>query len=175
MPIKNLDGMFSGCNNLKILEISDFLFAGENIGSFKISSTLEYLDIIQVNVEKYQEILEAEINCTIIEINGSNYTLNCTGEKNILYDLQSAVSIINDDLLLINFDENITSKIIFGSNSNRYIKGGSNGVSGGIIAIAIIIPLIFIAAILALILLRKKIVKKSNNDAQDSAVVDLDI
>ncbi len=49
-----------------------------------------------------------------MEINGSNYTLNCKGEKNILYDLQNAISIIDNDILIVNFDENVTSEIKFG-------------------------------------------------------------
>ena len=127
--------------------------------------------ILQVNVEKYQEILEAEINCTIIEINGSNYTLNCTGEKNILYDLQSAVSIINDDLLLVNFDENITSEVMFGSNWRRYNINDSNSINGGIIALIVIILLIALATVITLVLLRNKIFRKTENNAVESTVV----
>ena len=108
-------------------------------------------------------------------INGSNYTLNCTGEKNILYDLQSAVSTINDDLLLVNFDENITSEVMFGSDWKRYNRNDSNSINGGIIALIVIIVLIALATIIIFVLLRNKIFRKTENNANvvESTVVKL--
>ena len=97
--------------------------------------------ILKINVEKEEDILEQEVNCTIFNINGSNYTLNCLGRKNILYNLQSAVSFYENDILLINFDKNITSKIIFNSSSSyKYRKKDTNSLSvGAIIAIVLVL------------------------------------
>ena len=127
--------------------------------------------LLKVNAEK--DTIEADVNCTIVEINGSNYTLNCTGEKNILYDLQSAISIIDNDVLIVNFDENATSEIKFGSNWNRFRREGSSGMSGGIIALIVIVLLVALVAIITLVLLRKKIFRKQHEDAQESTVYNL--
>ena len=49
--------------------------------------------------------MTAESNCIIIKINQSSYTLNCELKDNIIVDLQSAISFINDEeILLVNFD-----------------------------------------------------------------------
>ena len=100
--------------------------------------------VLKINLEKEEDTKETDINCTIFNINSSNYTLNCLGEKNILYNLQSAVSFFNNDTLLINFDENTTSKIIF--NTSRVRKKDTNGLSAGAILVMILV-IVFILAI----------------------------
>ena len=100
--------------------------------------------VLKINLEKEEDKIETDINCTIFNINSSNYTLNCLGEKNILYNLQSAVSFFNNDTLLINFDENTTSKIIF--NTSRVRKKDTNGLSAGAILVMILV-IVFILAI----------------------------
>ena len=128
---------------------------------------------LKVNVQKEKDILEADVNCTIVEIIGSNYTLDCKGEKNILYDLQSAISIIDNDVLIVNFDENTTSEVIFGSNWEGYKRNASNSLSGGIIALIVIILLIAIATIITiitLVLLRKKIFKKTVESGESTII-----
>ena len=64
-----------------------------------------------INVENDKNKIKVESKCTIIDINGSNYTLNCQGERNILYNLQNAVSFINNDSLVINFEQNAHVKL----------------------------------------------------------------
>ena len=60
-----------------------------------------------------ETIIEEEANCKIVEIKDLNYTLNCFSKENIYYDLQSSVSFIdNDNILLINFDNNTNSTLI---------------------------------------------------------------
>ena len=86
--------------------------------------------------------IEAESICTIIKINENNYTLNCELNRNINVDLQSAISFINDEeILLVNFDNGYNS-IITNNPSRRYISKNSNGLKPGAI-IAIILPLVF--------------------------------
>ena len=126
---------------------------------------------LKVNAEK--DTIEADVNCTIVEINGSNYTLNCTGEKNILYDLQSVISIIDNDVLVVNFEENVTSEIKFGSSWKRLGRKGSSSMSGGIIALIVIVLLIVLATIINLAFLRKKIFRKSYQNRQESVLDNL--
>ena len=90
--------------------------------------------------------------------------------KGILYNLQSAISIIDNDVLIVNFDENTTSEVIFGSNWKRYKRNASNSLSGGIIALIVIILLIAIATIITLVLLRKKIFKKTVESGESTII-----
>lgn len=55
-----------------------------------------------------------ELGSTLANITDDNYTLTCTISENIKYDLQSAMSIIDNDLLIINFDieENENSPVL---------------------------------------------------------------
>ena len=130
-----------------------------------------------INAEKGKDILEEEANCTIVNINDSNYNLNCLGEKNILYNLQSAVSFINNDtLLLINFDENITSKILFDSSSSyKFRKKDTNGLSAGAIVAIILVLLIVLATAVTLVALRKKMFLPKTQNNQESTMVNLAI
>ena len=140
------------------------------------NATFEKTDLLlKVNTEKEKEIVGADINCTIACINGSIYTLNCLGEKDVLYDLQSAISFYNNNILLINFDENITSEIIFSSESNTFRKKDLGNMSAGGIVAIVLISLIVLATVVTLIFLGKKRFWKKNENAQDSAVVDLTI
>jgi len=138
--------------------------------------TFENIDLIlKINTKNEEDIIETDINCTIVNTNVSNYTLNCLGEKKVLYDLQSAVSVIENDLLLVNFDENSTSEIYFSSNSYKFKKKDTNGMSAGIIITIVLILLIALVTVITLIILRKRLFEKKNKSAQDSTVAKLRI
>ena len=133
--------------------------------------------ILIINVEKEEDTLKEEVNCSIFNISVSNYTLNCLGEKNILYNLQSAVSFFDNDTLLVNFDENIPSEIIFdASSSYKFRNKNTNGLNAGAIVTIILVFVIVLATVVTLVFLRKKIFyRRTLSNSQDSAVVGLDI
>ena len=122
-----------------------------------------------ITVEKDKNKIKAESNCTIIDIIGDNYTLNCEGENKILYNLQSAVSFIDKDLLVINFEKNTTSEIIFRSNSIRYGRKGLKKLSAGTIVAIVLVTIISVASIIGLILFIKKN-KSKNYSINDSTI-----
>ena len=120
-----------------------------------------------INVEKEEATLE-EVNCTFININDPNYTLNCLARINILYNLQSAISFLENDILVINFDENITSEIIFYSGSNNLRKKDTSYLRAEII-VSIVLPLVIILfTLIVLIVRRKKRYKEKSHDCHDS-------
>ena len=178
--LEEYDSLFE--SDIYILEHS-IITANERNKNFNITGiindpkpTFNNTDLeLKINIDK-ESVTEANINCTIYNINGTNYTLNCLGEKNILYNLQSSISFIGDDLLLVNFDDNMTHEIIFNSsNFYRYVKTGSNSINtGGIVAIVLFISLA-LATIITLICLRKKLFRNKYKDTQESAVLDLNI
>ena len=118
-----------------------------------------------------------ESNCTIIDIIGSNYTLNCKGEKKTLYNLQSAVSFIDKDLLVINFEQNTTSEIIFDSNSinniNYRMKDLKSPSAGAIVAI-VLVPIIVLVSLIVLFIFIKKN-KSQKYSINNSTITKLEI
>ena len=127
---------------------------------------------LKINVENNKNKIQVESNCTIIGINGSNYTLSCRGERNILYNLQNAVSFINNDLLVINFEQNATSEIIFTSNPIRYRRKDSKSLSAGAIVAMVLVPIIVLASLIGFILFTKRN-KTQLNLRDDSTITNL--
>ena len=134
--------------------------------------------LLKINVQKLEDIIEADINCNIAKINDSNYTLSCQGEKDILYNLQSAISFFdNNDLLVVNFDENTTSEIIFNSSSLFYrsnFKKNSNGISTGVIVAIVLCSIVVLAGLItSFILLKRGKGKARQNNIRDSTILKL--
>ena len=100
---------------------------------------------------KSESKIKTESNCTIIKIENS-YTLDCELKDNINGDLQSAISFINDEeILIINFD--IGNSTITTNNSYKkyFSKTSSNGFKSGEI-VAIILPIVFVLLLLLVLL-----------------------
>ena len=106
---------------------------------------------------------EAKLNCSIIEIMGNNYTLNCKINEDIDGDLQASISYIDKDLLIINFETGFDSKInlkekhakfnkIYYSQNKKRIKSATIIV----ISLAIIIVVVSLIIIIIIILKRKR-------------------
>ena len=130
--------------------------------------------------EVEKENKETELNCSIIEIINDNYTLRCKGDKNINYNLKNAMSIIENEILLISFDENANSNILFESSSNtvpnhRYFFSRSNGNLniGAIVAIILCIILVLVTFVVVYICLNKR--KPNNENITESSVRNINI
>ena len=87
------------------------------------------------NVKRNNEVKLLNLNQGLKEL---NYLIS---DK---YKLIKDLSFFNNDTLLINFDENTTSKIIF--NTSRDRKKDTNGLSAGAILVMILV-IVFILAI----------------------------
>ena len=96
--------------------------------------------ILQISSEGNKEI---NVSCTINNVSGKNYTLNCSPDENINSDdLQSAYSNINNDILLVNIDKdnstNTPEETDTAKNGFRYNYKNSQGLgAGGIVAIVL--------------------------------------
>ena len=110
---------------------------------------------LSVSAKYENKIEEKQLECSIIDIIGNNYTLNCIGIKNTNISLQNAMSVVEKETLIIRFAENENSEILYYTNEtkNRYSvrffnnKGGGIG-AGGVVAIV----LACLAAVAALII-----------------------
>ena len=133
----------------------------------------EKIDLmLKINIKNLEDIKEVDINCTIAKIKDSNYTLSCQGEKDILYNLQSAVSFIdNNDLLLVNFDENTTSEIIF-HHYRLNLKRSSNRISTGAIIAIVLCSIVVLAGIITSFILIKRYQSKTEQQNNiDSSII----
>jgi hypothetical protein len=127
---------------------------------------------LMINLESEDEI-STESSCTIIKNNENSYTLNCELRKNIDADLQTAISFINDEeILLINFDGgnkggNNSTITINTPYKNYFLRKSSKGLKSGEI-VAIILSIVFVlAAVIGLIIYFKN---KKNTDNNESSI-----
>ena len=117
-----------------------------------------------------------EVDCNINNNINQNYILNCKFYETALIDLQSSLSFIGEDaILLINFADINDSVInIEGNyNSNRYYRKNKSHTTGAIVGIILaIIALIGFAIFFIVYCLKKK--KKSQFNTE-SSIKDLKI
>ena len=106
---------------------------------------------------------QIELNCNIIDIIENNYTLNCKLTNGIKGDLQSAISFIdNNDILLVNFDKIEDSKFQPETDSNSYSHSGhfsrknKSGLNAGAIVGIILACAIAVIGTIATMIYMKK-------------------
>ena len=128
--------------------------------------------LVNIESESETENKTTELDCTVGDIKGDNYTLICNITENIKYDLQSSLSIIDSEILLIIFDnnentnvvlepENETEVFIFRKNNKK-----SKGLSTGAIVSIILASIVAMASIIGFAYFGKK--KKKISQDSDS-------
>ena len=97
-----------------------------------------------------KEIFQREINCSIIDLINNNYTLKCKGNNNEYYNLQNALSINNDEILIIIFDDGDNSTISFEAEKEYRVNlsNKKRNLSAGVIVAIILVILFAIASII---------------------------
>ena len=117
-----------------------------------------------INLESESKIT-IESNCIIIKIKESSYTLNCKLKDNIKGDLQSAISFINDEEILLIYFDSENSNITTINPYKKYFSQTSSLKLDEIVAI--ILPIIFVlAAVIGIIIYLKY---KKNYDKNESS------
>jgi len=129
--------------------------------------------ILSINTNSSGTNKETNVSCSITDINNRNYTLNCKSDEEISSNnLQSAYSVINNDVLLVNFDPQNeetpdTAEETIARMNNRKSSGGLNG---GAIATIVIAPVVAVASVIGVIaFLNKGSVPKTNVKSLDSS------
>ena len=130
--------------------------------------------ILMINLEN-EEKQETQVQCNISNTTRNNYILHCEANKTFKGELQSAISFIDDnDILLINFvDINESIIIIEETQSNRryYIKKEDNSLGAYAIAGIIIVFLVVIALVAFLIFYLQRKNKRVIFDSESSDIV----
>ena len=135
---------------------------------------------LSVSAKYENKIEEKQLECSIIDIIGNNYTLNCIGIKNTNISLQNAMSVVEKETLIIRFGENENSEILYYTNETKNIysirffnnKGGSLG-AGAIVAIILSCLVAVAAVIISYYFIKKG--NKTHNYYQDSTLRNLKI
>jgi len=148
---------------------STYIYNITGIMNQEPKSKLEGKNInLMINLESEDEI-STESSCTIIKNNENSYTLNCELRQNIDGDLQTAISFINEEeILLINFEGGNNSTITINTPYKKYfLRKSSKDLKSGEI-VAIILSIVFVlAAVIGLIIYFKN---KKNTDNNESSI-----
>ena len=124
--------------------------------------------IVNTESESETENKTTELNCTVGDIKGDNYTLICNITENIKYDLQNSLSIIDSEILLINFDNNENNVVLNETeklNFRNYRKK-SKGLSTGAIVSIILASIVVVTSVIGFAYFgaeKKKILSETNS------------
>ena len=104
------------------------------------------------------EQAEKEINCSITDNTLERYTLSCRLDNNIKYELNNSLSINDNNIILVIFDDgsSIISNTNTSQNNYRIYSKKSSGLNTGAIVAIIIVPIIALAFIIFIILFLKR-------------------
>ena len=146
--IQNLENQLDINSNLYILRHAtiykgvDYTFNVSGIINEPLPKFQKVDLVLTVNIEN--ENKETDINCNVIDINNINYIIQCKVTDNKKYSLQNGISIIGDEILLINFDDIKNSTITFNSSEKKDVETSKiSAKMGGGSVLAIILILIF--------------------------------
>ena len=166
-------------SNSNIYILDNTTYAKYNRILFNITGTIDGIQpayenknlFVMINLESGNRI-ETEIECDINKISLQSYLLDCKSNEIFEANLQSAISFIDDnEILLINFDyyNNYNESLIkIEENSVRYnslfFKNNSEKLTPGAIVAIVIILLLATSSIIFLIICLKRREKKKNED-----------
>ena len=155
--LKSIDEKYNALLNKPIYILDNSTFYNNDPLEFNISGIIngvqpklenKNITIISGLKEKKSE-REIEIDCIINNLTFNGYLLNCKTNESFHLDLQSAISFIDDDeILLFNFYN--TSDFIIKNKDNkkiyskRFFKNQTRGLSPGIIVALVIISIVAI-------------------------------
>ena len=164
--IDSFDDLFDNAT-IFILQNSNLAQSGKTFnvsGEMNDDPQLPIGKKITLLVLSEKEQTKEEINCSVADNDTKKYTLNCSIiDNNINYDLNNSISVMDNNILMINFengnsitnnsdiDKSDTNK----SKRNYYFKSKS-GISSGAIVAIILCPILALVSVIAIILCSKK-------------------
>ena len=173
------NGKYDIISNSSIYILDNATYAKSNRILFNITGTINGVQPVYENKNLFIMIslesgsrIETEIECDINNITLKSYLLHCKLNETFEANLQSAISFIDDnEILLINFDyyNNYNESLIkIEENSVRYnslfFKNNSGKFTPGAIVAIVIILLLATSSIIFLIICLKRREKKKNED-----------
>ena len=153
-----IDEKFDEFNNSFIYILDNCILKQKNKNIFDISGSMKnpldklyknYNLTIMMNIESTDRVA-MEVDCYVANVTGSNYTLSCNSNETFNADLQSAISFLDKNtILLINFDyiDYYNNNSLINTNidnlSHKYFKKNENSLKAVyIVIISVVIALI---------------------------------
>ena len=130
---------------------------GDKPKNILVNKNLSLMINLENNKTESQNEITKEINCITTDIINNKYTLDCQINDENIYNLQSAVSIIEDGILIINFDnimnENQKGLVFYPEpdNGNQILFNNSKkskGIGAGAIVAIILAILVALASVI---------------------------
>ena len=173
--LQNIDDKYSKllASNPSIYILDDSSFYGYGNKKFNISGTISGKKPTSISVNKdltlmmnlqnnvNEEEITKEADCTVTDIKTDKYTLDCTAKEKNKYNLQSAMSIVDNDILLVNIKDSDEGGAVLDPNTEddvqnfRYPKK-SGGIGAGAIVGIVLACVVALAAVITAILCLKK-------------------
>ena len=175
--IFNISGIINGDKPKNIL-VNKNLSLMINLENNKIESQNEITKLsLMINLEnnkiESQNEITKEINCITTDIINNKYTLDCQINDENIYNLQGAVSIIEDGILII-MNENKKGLVFYpeSDNGNQILPHSSKKSKGiGAGAIAAIISAILVALASAIIITIFCVRKNHQKDLENKSEI----
>ncbi len=128
--------------------------------------------MMNIQNNENEEETTKEADCTVTGIKNDKYTLDCTAKEKNKYNLQSAMSIVDNDILLVNINNSdgdeggaVLDPDTAGDIPNyRYSKKSGGIGAGAIVGIVLACVAVLVAVITAILCLKKNPNNVSNND-----------
>ena len=184
--LQNIDDKYSKllASNPSIYILDNSSFYGYGSNKFNISGTISGEKPTSISLNKdlslmmnlqnneNEEETTKEADCTVTGIKNDKYTLDCTAKEKNKYNLQSAMSIVDNDILLVNINNSdgkedgaVLDPDTAGDVPNyRYSKKSGGIGAGAIVGIVLACVAVLVAVITAILCLKKNPNNVSNND-----------
>ncbi len=127
-------------------------------------------------VENNEKKYNSKLNCSFIDIINNNWTLCCQGDINANYDLQNSMAIIDDEILILNFDENENSNILFSKEKSEisnliFLRKRKDKNNVLIIIVIVIVIIVVLASIIATIFIFLRKQKQKKGTFEESSIL----
>lgn len=164
---------------LKLITLKDATVIKNNSISFTINGTIDNVESVTflgeevtIKAKQIPNNNSIELNCTLTNINGNNFNLICKKNNSITYDMDSAFIRNGNQILTVDFKEGANSIVSKASSGGRVYnrKSSKGGLSGGIIALIAIVPVVALGILVAIILmLRKSVIQQAIPNTSSTA------
>ena len=145
--------------------LNDATIIKNNRNTFIIDGTIDRGESISflgkevnLNAKQLPNNNSIDLNCTLTNISESNFNLICKKNNSITYDLDSATIINDNQILIVDFEEGADSTVSKATSGGRVYprKSSKGGLSGGIIALIAIVPVVALGILVAIIFMLRK-------------------
>ena len=104
-----------------------------------------------------------ELNCTLTNKTANNFNLICSKGNSITYNMDGSTIIVDNQILLVDFKDGANSIVSTVTSSSGRIyprkKPSKGGLSGGVIALIVVVPVVALGILTAIFfMLRKPVV-----------------